>query len=84
VNVILENGFWSRAERDWYRAQAQSVGAHVILHYLAAEREELWARLEQRNAALPPGTFAVSRAELDLWWSWFEPPTPDEFERPAS
>jgi hypothetical protein len=84
VDVILENGFWSRAERDWYRAQAQTLGAKTTLHYLAVERDELWARLERRNAALPPGTFAVSRAELDLWWSWFEPPAPDELERPAS
>ena len=79
TNVILENGFWSRAERASYRAQAEALGARVELHYLAVARDELWRRLTRRNANLPPGTFAVNEAELDLWLSWFEAPTPDEF-----
>lgn len=78
-NVILENGFWSRAERASYRAQAEALGARVELHYLAVARDELWQRLAKRNANLPPGTFVVNEAELDLWLSWFEAPTPDEF-----
>ena len=79
TNVILENGFWSRAERDSYRAQAEALGARVELHYLAVARDELWRRLALRNANLPPGTFTVNEAELDLWLSWFEAPTEDEF-----
>ena len=79
TNVILENGFWSRAERDSYRAQAEALGAQVELHYLAVARDELWRRLALRNANLPPGTFTVNEAELDLWLSWFEAPTPDEY-----
>lgn len=78
VNVILENGFWSRAERASYRAEAEALGARVELHYLAVSQDELWARLTQRNANLPPGTFAVTKEELALWWSWFEPPTKEE------
>ena len=78
TNVILENGFWSRAERASYRAQAEALGARVALHYLDVPQDELWARLARRNANLPPGTFAVTKEELALWWSWFEPPTKDE------
>ncbi|MFO7170259.1 MAG: ATP-binding protein [Chloroflexota bacterium] len=80
VDVILEWGFWSRQERAWYRSQAEALGARVELRYLEVGRDELWARLARRNADLPPGTFAVSEQELDLWWSWFEPPTADELE----
>ena len=80
VDVILENGFWSRNERTSYRSQAEALGAHVELRYLNVERDELWARLSKRNANLPPGTFAVKEDQLDLWFSWFEPPTADEFE----
>lgn len=78
VNVILENGFWSRAERAGFRAQAETLGAQVKLHYLEVSRDELWARLEKRNASLPPGTFRVTEEQLDLWLSWFEAPTEDE------
>lgn len=78
VDVILEFGFWSRAERDRFRAGAAEVGANVVLHYLDVSHDELWARLQQRNANLPPGTFAVTKEQLDFWWGWFEPPTADE------
>ena len=77
-NVILEWGFWSRQERAQYRREAESLGATVMLHYLSAARDELWSRLSRRNAALPPGTFAVTEDELDEWWGWFEPPSDDE------
>ncbi len=77
-NVILEWGFWSREERESVRLEAEDLGATVVLHYLAVTRDELWDRLSRRNAALPPGTFAVTKDELDEWWGWFEPPTADE------
>jgi predicted kinase len=80
VNVVLENGFWSRAERAMYRSQAEVLGARVKLIYLNVERDELWARLSKRNENLPPGTFAVREDQLDLWMSWFEPPTQEEID----
>ncbi len=79
VDVILENGFWSRDERARYRSQAEALGVRVELCYLEVGRDELWARLSKRNANLPPVTFAVRKDQLDLWLSWFEPPTADEF-----
>lgn len=81
IHVILENGFWGREERDSYRAQAEALGARVELRYLEVSRDELWARLAQRNANLPPGTFAVTEDQLDLWLSWFEAPTAEELGR---
>jgi predicted kinase len=79
VDVVLEYGFWSRVEREYFRAGAEALGARVELIYLKVSRDELWQRLSKRNAGLPPGTFHVSEANLDLWLSWFEEPTPDEF-----
>lgn len=83
VDVVLEWGFWSREERRYYREQAEALGAQVELCFLEVSREELWARLSRRNAALPPGTFVVTEEQLNLWWSWFEPPTPEELARNA-
>lgn len=77
-NVILENGFWSRQEREMYRSEGQALGARVELHYLEIDRTELVERLAKRNANLSPGTFPVTPQELDLYWSWFEPPTEQE------
>jgi predicted kinase len=80
INVVLENGFWSREERTNYRSQAEALGAQVKLIYLNVNRDELWARLSKRNENLPPGTFVVREDQLDLWLSWFQPPTADEIE----
>jgi hypothetical protein len=78
IDVILENGFWSRSERDDFRARAAALGADTRLHFLDVPRDELLRRLALRNAALPEDTFRVNQAQLDLWLTWFEPPTPDE------
>ena len=78
VNVILEWGFWSKQERDYYRSEAKSLGADVCLFYLDVEVNELWRRLENRNVNLPPGTFKVTRENLEEWSRLFEPPAADE------
>jgi predicted kinase len=80
INVILENGFWSRDERISYRSPAEALGARVELKYLNVERDELWARLSKRNQNLPWGTFVVREDQLDLYLSWFQVPTTDELE----
>lgn len=33
-DVIVENGFWSKAERDGYRTVAEAIGAVTQLHFL--------------------------------------------------
>jgi len=78
VNVVFESAPWRRRERDELRTRTKAVGAEVKLYYLNAPREELIRRLEARNGALPPHTFAVNAAQLIEMESWFEPPTSDE------
>jgi hypothetical protein len=40
--------------------------------------DELWARVERRNAALGKDAFHVTREQLGLWRSLFEPPSDEE------
>lgn len=80
VNAILDFGFWGRSERDDYRARAKAIGAHTKVCFLDVSRDELLKRLETRNASLPPDTFKVDEAQLDLWSSWFQQPTEDELD----
>jgi predicted kinase len=80
VNVILESGFWTRSERDRFRARATELGAETKLMFLDASRDELAARIAARNDSLPPNTFRVEEAQLDDWIRVFEPPTADELE----
>ena len=78
LNVVLENGFWRRAERQAYRARAIELGADSKLFYCDATRDELKRRLLARNADLPPDTFVVTPEQLDEMWPHFEPPSEGE------
>ena len=78
VDVILESGFWSRNERNELRMRAAALGAKTKLYYLDVPLDELKRRITLRNAALPPDTFHVDIAQLNVWANQFEIPTPDE------
>ncbi len=54
LDVVLDWGFWSRKERDDYRALAEGLGAEAVVRFLDVHIDELWARIAQRNADLPP------------------------------
>jgi predicted kinase len=80
VDVILENGFWTRQERDHFRSRAAEAGAKTKLHFCDVPHAELSRRLAERNHMLPPDTFRVHQVQLDSYWNMFEPPTPDEID----
>jgi predicted kinase len=76
INVVLDWGLWGREERDNYRLQARAVGSRVVLYVLDPPLQELWDRVEKRNAY--PNNFHITRSEIEAWDVWFERPTADE------
>jgi len=83
--VILENGFWSRAERDEKRLRARALGAAIELRYLAVPSEELHRRVASRNHE--PGAAIISAETLEEHAAAFEAPTQAElglFDPPLS
>ena len=70
--VILENGFWNRAERDEKRLRARALGAAIELRYLAAPSEELHRRVASRNHE--PGAAIISVETLNECIAAFEDP----------
>lgn len=64
-SVILEDGTWKREERDRLRQVASELGATTEIHYFDIAVDELWRRLEVRNAQLGYGTVPISRELLD-------------------
>jgi predicted kinase len=85
ATVVLENGFWSRAERDALRLRARELGARVELHTLDLPLDELWPRIAHRNTQPAWPARPITRDELETWAVHFEAPTPEElalFDRP--
>ena len=81
VNVVLDNGFWSRSERQLLRSEATELGASTELHVLDVPLAELQERIATRNRALPINAFRVDPADLETWSKLFELPTPDELRQ---
>src|ERR1700741_5307681 len=75
VDVVLDNGFWSRSERQQLRKEAAELGAQTELHVLDVPLAELQERIAARNRALPKNAFPISAHDLDKWSKLFEPPS---------
>jgi predicted kinase len=71
VDVILDFGFWSRAERDRIRSAVIELGAEFRLYRLASPDSSVaWERIQSRNAAsdrslyIAANTFSVLKARF--------------------
>ena len=78
VSVILDFGFWGRTERDDLRAYANSLGAEFEMHFLDTPLDTIFERIEARNASGRADIFRITRADMETWLAWWEPPTDDE------
>lgn len=85
--VILEFGFWERAERDEKRLAARALGVPVELHHLDVPTDELRRRVEARNGAGERSAARITRTMLEEYANAFEAPTEQElalFDQPGA
>jgi len=75
--VVLDFGFWSRAERDRTRSLLSGLGADFVLYRLTCPDEVAWQRIERRNAQLD-GSLHIAPATYALLKHRFEPLDADE------
>lgn len=76
--VVIEWGTWSRAKRTWLREGARRIGAAVELHFLDADLDELWRRVQARNADRRPAERVITPADMSAWALEVERPGDDE------
>jgi predicted kinase len=74
LSVVVDFGLWRRSERDEMRSTARALGVGVELHYLDAPPDELWRRIQARNAEAPWNSYAIRRADFDDWRRMFQAP----------
>lgn len=77
-SIILEDGFWSRKERDRHREAAHRLGATIEMHYFDVPFDELWRRLRVRNSIGAHGTVPITKELLRECLPKFQ--RPDETE----
>lgn len=77
LDVVLDGGLWTRAERDALRAQAAGLGAELRVYDLRLPDDLAWARIQARNADLN-GSLHIARHTFEVLRARFEPLGPDE------
>ena len=78
IDAILDFGLWTRAERDDFRARANTLGAKTKIHFQDVPHEVLFEQLEKRNKNLCDASFYIPPKMLEQWLPLFE--APDEVE----
>jgi len=78
INVIMDEGFWARSERDAMKARAESAGAKYVLYYVECPIEVARKRVVGRNHNLAKDSFEISNEMFDSYLKYWEPLTRDE------
>lgn len=73
-SVILEDGTWTRSERDRLRRTASELDALTEIHCFDVGIDELWRRLQIRNSNPGYGEVPITRELLEVCWGHFEKP----------
>ena len=81
VDVVLDWGFWTRADRARTRLFYSERGALCELYFLDTDAGEWRRRIEKRNRAVHAGeenAYLVDRGLMAKLEARFEPPSADE------
>lgn len=77
-DIIIDQGFWVRSQRDEIRKKIETAGGKVQFYYVKNTHETMRQRISKRNQKPPADAFVISRQMYDGYKKYFEEPTPIE------
>jgi len=78
ADVIIDDGFWVRTQRDEIRRRIAGIGARAKLYYVQCSEETMRKRIRLRNENLTEDTFLVDDALYESYLKYFDEPGDDE------
>jgi predicted kinase len=78
IDVIIDEGFWAKEERDELRRKIDAIGAKAVMYYVDTPIETIRERVVGRNNNLTKDSFKISREMLDNYLKYWQPPREDE------
>lgn len=78
IDVIIDEGFWEKAQRDEMRRRTDAIGAKTVMYYVETPIETIRERVVRRNNTLTKDSFQISREMLDTYLMYWQPPGKDE------
>lgn len=77
IDVILDDGCWSRSRRDQIRSMIADIGSRSLLYHVTCPIEVMRARVARRNQELGDNLY-IDPATFDLLLDRLEPLGADE------
>jgi predicted kinase len=78
ADVILDDGFFRRGDRELHVERARQLGAAAAIHFIDTPVDVLRERLDARNRDPGEFHFDITPEALDACVAFFEPPSNDE------
>ena len=78
AEVILDDGFFLRNDRQQHIARARELGVGTAIHFIDTPLDTLRARLVARNRSPGAYHFDLSPEAITTFDAFFEPPSDDE------
>jgi predicted kinase len=78
IDVIIDEGFWEKEQRDEMRRRTGTIGAQVVMYYVETPIETIRERVVERNNTLTKDSFKMSREMVDTYLMYWQPPGEDE------
>ena len=78
IDVIMDEGFWAKEEREELKRRIHAVGVKAVMYYVETPIEMIWERVAGRNNFLTKDSFKISREMLDNYLRYWQPPSEDE------
>ena len=77
-DVIMDEGFWAKSERNDLIKKILNIGAKPILYFVDCPIEEMRKRVLSRSDNPPIDSFEINGEMFDSYVKYWEPPTEDE------
>ncbi len=78
IDIILDDGFWSRSRRDEMRDRITKTGANFQLYHIKCSEELMKQRTLKRSEDLSKDAFYINKAAIETFKKRFEPLGDDE------
>lgn len=78
VDVIIDDGFWFKKQRDDIIKRINSIEANIKGYYLRCPKDILEKRVWERSKQISDNSFVIDREMFNKYYESFQEPSPDE------
>ncbi|HJY98503.1 MAG TPA: ATP-binding protein [Patescibacteria group bacterium] len=77
-DVIIDEGFWAKSQRNDIKKKISELGAKPILYYVECPVDKMRERVVARSKIPPEDSFEISGEMFDSYLKYWQPPEEDE------